>query len=270
MTVLEREHADGVTTLRLNRPEALNAISSELARALLEALGDLAADPETRAVVVTGNGRGFCAGADLGDIGGELFAGADGEAGKPSPQDVLAAAATDSIPLAEALFGFPKPLIAAVNGPCAGAGLALAFSADIVVASDTASFSVLFVHRGLVPDFGVTHFLPRLVGLRKARELCLLGDRLSAAVADELGLLTAVAPADRLMDEAMGYARRLAQGPPVAQRLTKELLADSFTLGPAEAVEREFSAQALCFGTADALEGVAAFLEKRAPKFSGR
>lgn len=268
MTVLERSHDDGILTLRLNRPEALNALSGELAVALREAVTVAEADDAVRCVILTGNGRGFCAGGDLAEIAAE-FGAATAEGGMTAAA-ALEGVRRDSAPLMDALLGFSKPLVAAVNGACAGAGLGLAMAADVIVAAETATFTVVFTRRGLVPDFGVTHLLPRLVGLRAARELCLLGDAVPAARARELGLVTQVAPDAELAEAALGWARRLADAAPVALRLTKRLLAETFELDARQAVEREFAAQALCLTTADALEGMTAFLQKRAPRFTGR
>lgn len=267
MSVLERELADGVLTLRLHRPDALNAISLELAARLCDALQDAERDEAVRCVVLTGAGRGFCAGADLTDIASE-FTSADGQS--VSAAAALEAVRRHSVPLLRALMDFGKPLVAAVNGPCAGAGLGLALAADVLVAAESAVFTSVFMRRGLVPDYGVTHLLPRMVGLRLARELCLLADGVPADRAVQIGLATQVVPDAELAEAARRWAERLADGPAVAQRLTKRLLAESFETDALQAVEREFAAQALCLTTADAVEGVTAFLQRRPPKFVGR
>lgn len=264
MTVLEQSQADGVLTLRLNRPEALNALTRELAEALRGALAAAEDDDAVGCVVLTGGGRGFCAGADLGDIAAEFAA------GEVTTDRVLAFLQRESVPLVQTLLGFSKPLVAAVNGACAGAGLGLALAADVIVAAQSATFTVVFTRRGLVPDYGVTHLLPRLIGLRKARELCLLADGVPAGEALRIGMITQVVGDAELDEAARHWARRLADGPPVALRLTKRLLADSFELDARQAVEREFAAQAHCLTTADAMEGVTAFLQKRPPRFTGR
>jgi 2-(1,2-epoxy-1,2-dihydrophenyl)acetyl-CoA isomerase len=256
---------DGVTTIRLNRPGTLNAITQDMARELRATLQQLSADDATRAVILTGNGRGFCAGADLGDIFGQMAA----QAGDFSAARALEYVRADSVPLAQALLGFDKPLVAAVNGPCAGAGMGLALAADVIVAAEEAAFTVVFTRRGLVPDYGVTWLLPRLIGLRKARELCLLADPVPAPEALAMGLVTEVVPGDELLDAAGRWARRFAEGPAGALRLTKRLLAETFELDAHQAIEREFASQALCLTSPDAIEGVSAFLQKRPPKFSG-
>ena len=262
--VLQVDTADAVTTIRLNRPGALNAITQEMAQQLRATLQRLAADDATRAVILTGNGRGFCAGADLADMFARM-AGAEGI----SAAQALEYVRGDSVPLIEAMLGFDKPLIAAVNGPCAGAGMGLALAADVIVAADDAAFTVVFTRRGLVPDFGVTWLLPRLVGMRKARELCLLADPVPAADALAMGMVNEVVPPGELLDAAGRWARRFAQGSTSALRLTKRLLAETFELDAHQAVEREFASQALCLTSPDAIEGVSAFLQKRPPNFTG-
>ena len=269
MSVLESVLADGVLTLRLNRPDALNALTQELAAALREALAEAERDDSVRSVVLRGGGRGFCAGADLSDIAAE-FALATPEGGVPPAAAVLEAVRAHSVPLVDTLLHFSKPLVAAVHGACAGAGLGVALAADVIVAAEDAVFTSVFMRRGLVPDYGVTHLLPRLVGLRLARELCLLADGVPAEEALRMGLVSRVVPAGELEAAALAVARRFAEGPAVALRLTKRLLAETFELDARQAVEREFAAQALCLTTADAVEGVLAFLQKRPPSFTGR
>ena len=248
--------ADGVATLTLNRPEALNALNSELRRELLAAIEAAARDEGTRAVVITGAGRGFCAGADL-----------RGGSGERAFRAVLAA---EYNPLIEAIRSLPKPVVTAVNGVAAGAGVSLAFAADVVVASDEARFVPAFSRIGLVPDSGLARVLVRAAGRHRAFEI-LIGERkLGAGDARDLGLVAAVVPADRLADTARELAQRLAEGPTAAIGLTKRLLnaAENATL--AEALEAEAALQELAGRTDDHAEGVAAFGEKREPRFSGR
>jgi 2-(1,2-epoxy-1,2-dihydrophenyl)acetyl-CoA isomerase len=250
------ELADGVATLTLNRPEALNALNSQLRRDLLAALNAATRDEATRAVVMTGAGRGFCAGADL--------------RGGSAERDFRAVLTAEYNPLIETIRALAKPVIAAVNGVAAGAGASLAFAADVVVASEEARFVPAFNRIGLVPDSGLARVLVRAVGRHRAFEI-LMGERqLTADDARDLGLVAAIVPADRLADTAAELARRLAQGPTTAIGLTKRLLnlAEDATLP--EALATEAALQDLAGRTEDHAEGVAAFGEKRDPRFTGR
>lgn len=257
-----------ILTITLDRPERLNAITTRMADALLQVLGDADHDDGVRAVILTGAGRGFCAGADVGD----LATGAGGAQPEQAlgPGEMRQRLRRGGVRMAKLLLDFEKPLIAAVNGPCAGAGVGIALACDIVVASEASSFSLAFVRRGLVPDYATTFLLPRLIGLRAARELCLLGDRVDAAEAARLGMVTKVVPPEALRGEATAYAERFVAGAGVALRLTKRLLTQTFETDSAAALDREFTAQAICFSSADALEGMVAFLEKREPRFQWR
>jgi len=253
---LLNEVADGVATLTLNRPDALNALNSQLRRELLAAIKAAARDEGTRAVVITGAGRAFCAGADL-----------RGGSGERAFRTVLTA---EYNPLIEAIRSLPKPFVAAVNGVAAGAGVSLALAADVVVASEDARFVPAFSRIGLVPDSGLARLLVRAVGRHRAFEI-LIGERqLGAGDARDLGLVAAVVPADRLAVTARELAQRLAAGPTAAIGLTKRLLnaAEDATL--AEALEAEAALQELAGRTGDHAEGVAAFGEKRDPRFGGR
>ena len=254
-----RKSEGHVLVVTFNRPEKLNAFDARMTEELLDVLQQAATDEEVRTVVLTGAGRGFCAGADVSGFG---------EAGGGNPALLRRSMVQHNVPLAQALMTFEKPLVAAVNGACAGAGLGIALACDLLVASSDAKFAVSFTRRGLVPDYGVTFWLPRIVGLRAARELCLLGETFPAQRADDLGLTTAVVEPDRLMDEALGYATRLADGAGIAIGLTKRLLQRSFEVDGPAALEQEFTSQSLCFATDDVKEGAASFLEKRPPQFT--
>ena len=250
------EVADGVATFTLNRPDALNALDSRLRAELLAAIRAASRDENTRAVVITGAGRGFCAGADLRGGSGE--------------RDFRAVLTAEYNPLIEAIRGLAKPVVAAVNGVAAGAGVSLALAADIVVASEEARFVPAFGRIGLVPDSGLARVLVRAVGRHRAFEI-LMGERqLGPTEARDLGLVAAIVPVDQLANTASELARRLAQGPTVSIGLTKRLLnaAEDATL--AEVLEAEAALQELAGRTADHAEGVAAFGEKRDPRFSGR
>jgi 2-(1,2-epoxy-1,2-dihydrophenyl)acetyl-CoA isomerase len=254
---LRLEIADAVATITLDRPDALNALTVGLKGELLTAFERVAADPAVRAVVLTGAGRAFCAGQDLRE--------------RLQPD---AAPLADEIrlrynPLIRAMRDLPKPIVAAVNGIAAGAGAALAFACDIRIAADTASFLLAFGRVGLVPDSGATWLLPRLVGGAKAAELALLGEPLSAADAERFGLVARVVPTDRVVDEAQALAARLAAGAPRAIALTKDALARSWPNDFDTQIELEADHQGVAGATADHAEGIAAFLEKRPPRFTG-
>ncbi|HVM20984.1 MAG TPA: enoyl-CoA hydratase-related protein [Egibacteraceae bacterium] len=252
-----------ITTVTLRRPEALNALDAMMTAELTGVLHDLQHDDATRVIVLTGEGRGFCAGADLSGV-------ADLAGSAPTPAQLRQLTRRDAARLARTLYETEKPIVAAVNGPAAGAGAAIAVSADVTVMADTAMLSFLFVERGLVPDYGATWLLPRLVGLRTARRLCLFGERLRADEALRLGLVDGVVPHEQLLDEALGVAQRLVDGPGVALGLTKRLLAEAFDSDHASAIDREFTAQSICLTTEDAVEGMTAFLQKRSPQFRWR
>lgn len=254
-TLLHQADA-GVVTITLNRPEALNALSAVMRRELLAALKAAARDAEVRAIVITGAGRGFCAGADL-----------RGGSGEREFRRVL----TDEYnPLIEAIRGVPKPVVASVNGVAAGAGVSLAFAADLVIAAAEARFVPAFNRIALVPDSGLTRTLVRALGRHRALEI-LLGEReLKPDEARDAGLVATVVPWDALVSETRALATRLASGPTGAIGLTKRLInaAEDKTL--AESLAVEAALQEVAGRGADHAEGVAAFAEKREPDFSGR
>ena len=246
----------GIATLTLNRPEALNALNAELRRALLAAVKSVSRDASVRVVTLTGAGRGFCAGADL-----------RGGSGEREFRRVLA---TEYNPLIEAIRACPKPVIAAVNGVAAGAGMSLALSADLVIATDEARFVPAFHRIGLVPDSGLARTLVRALGRHRAFEV-LSGERpLDAAAAHDAGLVAAIVPASELAEAAATMATRLAAGPTRGLALTKRLLAAAEDDTLAQSLATEAALQDLAGRTEDHAEGVAAFTEKRDPTFRGR
>jgi 2-(1,2-epoxy-1,2-dihydrophenyl)acetyl-CoA isomerase len=260
--VLLVDRSGGVTTLTLNRPESMNSLSAELKEALLAALAEAAADPAVRAVVLTGSGRGFCAGQDLAEHA-ELLAGG-------GPNSALDTVRAHYSPIALALAGLPKPVIAAVNGTAAGAGASLAFACDLRVVSTEAKFLLAFANVGLGLDTGASWTLPRLVGAGRALELSLLAQPFGADVAQQYGLVTALVEPDQVLAVAQAQAARLAAGPSVAYAAIKQAIGFSATHDLAESLENEAVQQAIAGAAQDHAAAVAAFLDHRKPVFEGR
>jgi 2-(1,2-epoxy-1,2-dihydrophenyl)acetyl-CoA isomerase len=253
--------AEGITTLVLNRPERLNALNNELAMALNDALARAAEDDSVRVVVLTGAGRAFCAGGDLGAIR------AGREGGDASRLEPLLRAGMQSVLRMRTM---PQPVIAAVNGAAAGAGMNIALAADMRIAADDATFGENFAKVGLFPDYGGIHFLPQLVGLSRAAQLFYTGDMIDAKTALQIGVVNQVVPAAQLEAEALALARKIASGPPVAIRAVKRVLFGAERAALEAALETEVQQQLLCFKSEDCSEGVRAFFEKRPPKFQDR
>ncbi len=257
-----------VRTLTLNSPERKNAVPRDQWDVLAAAFSDFERSDQ-RVLVLTGSGSDFCAGADLNP---ELRFGPDAMFGGeivPSAAENLAAMAAPGA-AATALHRLSKPTIAAVDGVAVGAGMNLALGCDVVVASDQARFSEIFVQRGLALDFGGTWLLPRLVGLAKARELALTGRIVDAAEALEIGLVARVVPPELLLETATTMADQLAAGAPLAQRFIKVGLDRSTTMTFEQAIQFEDQAQAVLLASQDFVEGVRAFLAKEPPRFDGR
>lgn len=257
MAELRVDSADGVATLTLDRPDALNSLTVPLKEELARAFRSLGRDRAVRAVVLTGAGRAFCAGQDL------------RERLEPDAAPLAAEVRERYTPIILAMRRLEKPIVAAVNGVAAGAGASLAFACDIRIAAESASFILAFGRVGLVPDSGASWFLPRLVGASRAAELALTTDPLSAADAERIGLVSRVVPGERLLDEAQDLARRLAAGAPVAIGLTKRALNHAVDASLEEQLEYEAVLQGIAGATADHAEGIAAFVEKRTPRFRG-
>lgn len=258
-TVLTEE-AEGVLTLTLNRPEVLNAVNDQLSLELGEALRYAEREAAVRCVVLTGAGRGFCSGQDLRDR-----AGVSAEA----PVSYGDSLRRRYNPIIRRLAGLEKPVIAAVNGVAAGAGCNLALACDLRVASDRASFIEVFARVGLIPDSGGTYFLPRVVGLGKAFEMAYLAEPVDAAEALRIGLVNRVVPHEDLMPTTRALAARLAGGPTKGYGLIKRGLRHAASRTLEEALAYEAHLQEIAGRTADHREGVAAFLEKRTPRFTG-
>jgi 2-(1,2-epoxy-1,2-dihydrophenyl)acetyl-CoA isomerase len=258
--VTRYEVAGGIATITLDRPDALNALTVELKTELLEAVRRAGAEDAVRAVLLTGAGRAFCVGQDLKEHVDALEAG-----------DLDLSTVSDHYnPLIQAIADLPKPVVAAVNGPAAGAGASLAFACDLRIAGDDASFLMAFARVGLGPDSGASWTLPRLVGGGRAAAMLMLAEPVAAAQALEMGLVSMVVPAADLVDVATGIAAKLAAGPTKAYAAIKETLAFSASHSLAESLDQEAKAQARCGHTDDHRNAVTAFLAKENATFTGR
>ena len=255
------DRAEGVATVTLNRPESMNSLSLTLKEALVAELDAIAADPSVRAVVLTGNGRGFCVGQDLREHIGLL------ESGDPAP---LSTVEQHYNPILMTLTTMPKPVIAAVNGMAAGAGAGLAFACDFRLASAKAGFLIAFANVGLTLDSGVSWTLPRLIGAARATALCLLAEPIPAESALEMGLVNAVVEPEHLMPAALELAGRLAAGPTLAYAAIRESLSDAATSTLPEALAKEAELQRAMGATEDHRNATAAFVAKQKPVFEGR
>jgi 2-(1,2-epoxy-1,2-dihydrophenyl)acetyl-CoA isomerase len=267
--IAERRH--GVLFLTMNRPDKLNALSDQMIAGLLEELGRAAYDKEVGAVVLTGAGRGFCAGGDIGRMRERNeAAGHDSGAGGEAGINTRIAQLRRSEEVSALLHEMPKVTIGAINGPAAGAGLSIALACDIRIAADTARFGTAFARVGFSGDFGGTYFLTQLVGPAKARELYFTAEVIGADEALRLGMVNRVVPAASLGEEVEAFARRIAAGPTVAYSYMKAHLNLALKSDLRTILDRESHGQSLTGLTEDHKEAVKAFLEKREPKFKGR
>ena len=248
-----------VGTLTLNRPEKLNALIGSMRDQVSDGLAALGENDEVRAVIVTGAGRAFCAGADVGYLNRLI------EADEIEEARLLAEAGAR---VARTIAEMPKPVIAAINGAAAGGGANLALACDLRIASEDAVIGQTFNRIGLHPDWGATYFTPRLVGPAKAAELFFLADMIGAVEAERIGLINRVVPGDRLMEEVREIADRLVAKPALAIRLAKQAVRRSLESSLDEMLDYELEAQEACFRSEDAREGTRAFLEKREPRFN--
>lgn len=256
------EKTEGVAIITLNRPDKLNAFNDELSFALQDALKEAEKDNAVRAVVITGAGRGFCSGQDLQN---RKFS--DASEGRPHLSESIRRRYN---PIISKIRKMEKPVIAAVNGVAAGAGSSLALACDFRVVSEGASFVQSFSKVGLVPDSGATFILPRLIGVTKAFELMLTAEKLDAKTANELGLINKLVPQEKVMEEALAFARQLAAGPTKAYGLTKRAINRAIYPDLDELLEYEAYLQEIAGRSDDFQEGVTAFLEKRQPAYTGK
>lgn len=263
-TVRGEQIGEGITLLTLDRPERLNAMSRELVGDLHDALAATGDNHDCRVVILTGAGRGFCSGLDLKETG-DLTQAGDGPPAAMHAQQHIASLVTQ-------LRGLPKPVIAAVNGPATGGGLALALACDVRVAAESARFNVAFIRVGLSGcDIGVSYLLPRLVGASRAFELMLTGRMIESGEADRIGLVSRVVPDGELIGAALETAELIRANSPFGVWMTKEVMWSNLEAGSLQAaIDLENRTQLLSSHTGEMREALAAFLEKRPPKFSGR
>jgi 2-(1,2-epoxy-1,2-dihydrophenyl)acetyl-CoA isomerase len=260
MNTVRYDVAERIATITLDRPDVKNALGPAEWKALRARVDEAGADEGVRVVVVTGAGGTFSAGGDLKTMPERLA----------QPRDVRRANIAVDAQLIPALRALPKPVIAMIDGAAVGAGLSLALACDLRVASSRAKLGAAFHRVGLTGDFGLLWLLPRVVGPTRAMDLLMRAEPIDAARAEVIGLVTRVVEAEQLADETYGLARRLADGPPIAQGYTKRGLHQALEVDLATMIEWEADAQAICSHTSDAYEGVHAFLERRKPVFTGR
>ena len=260
------DRADGIVTVTMNRPHRKNAASQTMWAELLEVFREINDRSSDRVLVLTGADGDFCSGADVGGMDERANA---APASDEPPKHQLAAM-RNITEICLALNRLPQPTIAKVRGVAVGAGLNMALSCDLVVGDETSRYSEIFARRGLSLDFGGSFLLPRRVGLHKAKELALLADIIDAKEAEAIGLVNRIVPSGELDAFVDDWAQRLAAGPPIALAMSKRLLNNSMNVTLEEALDDEGLSQTVNFSTADTAEAMRAFVEKRAPKFSGR
>lgn len=254
---LKYEIAGGIATITLNRPDVYNALNDEITFEMQDAFKACAKDAEVRVVVLTGEGKAFCSGQDL-------------KSGAGQKRSFLDSLHRRYNPIIRAMRNLPKPVLCRLNGVAAGAGCSLALACDMIIAAEEATLIEVFINIGLVPDSGSSYFLPRLVGMSKAFELCAMGNKLKAAEAHQLGIITKVVSATELDAAVKEYTDYFAKAPTRAIGLIKKMLNKSATVDLDAMLDYEAYSQETAGSTYDHAEGVKAFLEKRKPVFLGK
>ena len=257
--------SDGVMVATLNRPETLNSLSGEMGRLLLDAVAEASRNDDVRCFVLTGAGRGFCSGADAGAMNSRGAAGGTG----PTRHQRMDRRG-GSFALAMAMAECDVPIVGAINGAAAGGGCGIALCCDVRFLAESARLGTIFIKRGVAADYGLSYWLPRLVGAAKAYELAYAGTMLDAPTCLQLGLANRVLPDDRLMDETLAYAAKIAAGPPLAYTGLRRLLVRSTTMPMHDFLEYEWTVQTDLLRTEDVAEGFRSFAERREPQFKGR
>lgn len=254
---------DGIGTITLNRPERYNAFAGGMREEILEAVQEVSSDPDVRVIVITGNGKAFCAGGDVNEF-------VSGNSRALSAADI---ATSDRLTMCKAVLAInavEKPVIAAVNGVAAGGGCNLALSCDIRIASEKAKLGQVFTRRGAFPDWGGIYFLPRLVGYAKAAELLFSGEIIDAREAFKIGMVNKIIPHDKLMEETFIMAERIVKNAPIPIAFIKRGLQNFYNMDLSQAVDYEAYVLGITMKSEDFMEGFNAFLEKREPTFTGR
>ena len=253
------EKGEGIATIKINRPEAMNSLDGKTYEELGQAIEDVRVDKDIRVVIITGSGKAFCAGLDLKYAASMV---------RMTPPDVRAF--IRNIQQIFSLERLEKPVIAAVNGYAMGNGCDIALACDFRIASENAQFEMTYTKLGLIPDLGGTFRLPRLIGVPKAKELIFTGERVDAKEAEKIGLVTKVVPADKLDSEVNEFAKKLAKGAPIAIGLAKMAINNGIGTDIRSAMEYEVYCQSICMQTKDVVEAMTAFMSKREPKFKGK
>ncbi len=278
MADIEVTVEDGVLVATLNRPEQMNSLSAELTRGVIDAVNRASRDDDVRVMVLTGNGRAFCAGAEVSGAStpasGSDSSGSENGDSSPAVRarfDRMHPETAGSIGAVRAFANCDVPIIGAINGVAVGAGFGIALCCDVRIFAESARIGSIFIKRGVAADYGASYWLPRIVGYSRALEIFYDGELMDSQRALDVGLANRVVADEEFMDETMAYARRIAAGPPLGYTTVRRMVIDSVdAIGRDVLADREWAAQVALLSTADAAEGFKSFLERREPQFSGQ